>query len=1174
MTKLRINLLGPPEILWENQRLNINRRTPRTLLYFLASQANFIGRAKLLSIFWQDTSPNIARKRLRETLSRIRAEIPSENLIAVENDLVGLDYSDLSVDIDEFRELQALIGKTPFSNPSDQILADHIREYMIHAVNLWRGSEFLEGTELPNSNFLEDWRYQTNLHLTRTRIQLLTRICDHYIAMGQFDEGLTYSRLAVENDNLNEELHYRVLKLLVEMKRFQEARHYYHSVTSLLNEELDANPSQQLVSIFRQIQKNITHSSTFSGANWRLMTSIHTPFVGREFELNQLKTALKQGGGIIISGESGLGKTRLIQEFCELHAPGRRIIGCNCRPAEVNLPFQPLIELLRNNVTPFEWQELSTTWVESIKILLPEISRNKRLGELSRGSLILDQNRSTLLEAIRQVFLTMSRYSDLVLFIDDLHWSDEATISTISYLIERAPFNQQSLLVMASRPEESNSSLNEILLGNQSSMNLKILDLERLNLKEITTLGRYVLGYPLEKDLSERLAQETGGNPFIILETLRTLKSTESQTDFSQNSRLPLAKSVYALVKRRLKQLSPAARNVCEFAAVSGTEFDPVVISTANRQNLSITARAIEELKQRQLVEVVKGREGEMIWRFVHDKIRETIIQDTNLVRLRFLHERIAQTIEQNQDSDNVSLAPVLARHYEYAGKLNIAFSYWLKAAQWARHVYSSQEAIQILSYGEKLILHSNEYISNELIHDLYTDWTELVFEFQDADQIRDINNRLLELGKSRNSQLLIGTALDGLSLAYFVENQFESGLIYTDQAISYLKLTSHKFEIMNSYTNHGIYLYMLGRMDEAIKSFELALSFGDHGNNPSIQRGLAKTHYHLAISQTLAGWPEPGLRNARISLELANRNGLHHMSARAYLASSLALYFMDDYPKASQDNFQGIEIAEKLDANRLLAYLYACKAFLEYAAGKIGTAYEFSQKMIEIGSHKNQQDIQSLAHRIIGDIYLQLQAYQKACLEFQIGIDYGGQDFWGIDNLVGFGYSQIRSGEVQTGMLNLRRGINISRSTGFGIFEIRGLQFLSYAHMYAREWELARQVTAELSHQARLRNLPLVGLMARFVGGIADHHDVEPEKQLEQNQHAIKLLDNVNRPYTMLQILQQIVHQNKLAKIESHQEISKIGEILDNCEQQAYPKIIKDTFMDYKQQLVSNLSM
>lgn len=1174
MTKLRINLLGPPEILWENQRLNINRRTPRTLLYYLASQTNFTGRGKLISMFWQDSPPNIARKRLRETLSRIRAEIPLVNFLAVENDLVGLDYSDLSVDINEFREFQSLIGNIPFSNPSDPILPDDTQEYMISAINLWRGSEFLEGTELPNSAILEDWRYQTNLELTRARTQLLTRICDHYIAVGEYEKGLAYSRLAVEDDNLNEGLHYRVLKILVEMERFQEAHRYYLSVTKLLKDELDTNPSQQLVSIYRQIQKNIPQSSTFSGTDWRLMASIHTPFVGRELELNQLRIALEHGGGIIIAGESGLGKTRLIQEFCELHAPGRRILGCNCHPAELNLPFQPFIELLRNNVTSYEWQELSATWAESLSILLPEISWHNRSRELSSGSGILDQNRSTLLEAIRQVFLIMAQKNDLILFIDDLHWSDEATISTISYLIERTPFDEQALLVMASRPEESNSSLSEILLGNQSSMNLDVLDLERLNSKEINTLGRYVLGYPLEKELSDRLSLETGGNPFIILETLRTLKSTDSHTGFSENSRLPLAKSVYTLIKRRLKQLSPAARNVCEFAAVIGTEFDPVLISTANQQNLSITARAIEELNQRQLVEVVKKPDDELIWRFVHDKIRETIIQDTNRIRLRFLHERIAQTIEQKQDTPNLSQAPVLARHYEYAGKVNIAFGYWLQAAQWARQLYSSQEAMQILSHGEKLIFNSNEYINDELIHDMYTDWTELVFELQDAKQVRDINNRLLELGKSRNSQLLIGTALDGLSLACFVENQFENGLAFADQAISYLKQTSNTYEMMNSYTNHGIYTYMLGRLDEAIKSFETAVSFGSEVNNHSTQRGLAKAHYQLAISQSLAGWPELGLKNARISLELANKIGLHHISARAYLASSLALYYMDDYQKASQDNHQGIEIAEKLGANRMLAYLYASKAFLEYASGRVGAAYELSQKMIVIGSKKNQVDIQSLAHRIIGDIYLLLQAYPNACREYQKGIEYGGQDFWGIDNLIRFGYSQIQSGRLKTGMMNLHRGIDISHSTGFGIFKIRGLQFLSYAHMYTKEWELTRQVTDELSHQARIRNLPIVGLMARFVDGIADQHNTDPEKQIEQNQHALKFIDDVDHPYITLRILLQIVQQKKLANIDPYQEISRIDEILNYCEQQADPKIIKDSFKDYKQQVVSKVAI
>jgi hypothetical protein len=157
--------------------------------------------------------------------------------------------------------------------------------------------------------------------------------------------------------------------------------------------------------------------------------------------------------------------------------------------------------------------------------------------------------------------------------------------------------------------------------------------------------------------------------------------------------------------------------------------------------------------------------------------------------------------------------------------------------------------------------------------------------------------------------------------------------------------------------------------------------------------------------------------------------------------------------------------------------------------------------------------------------------------------------------------------------MMNLHRGIDISHSTGFGIFKIRGLQFLSYAHMYTKEWDLTRQVTDELSHQARIRNLPIVGLMARFVDGISDQDKIGPEKQIEQNQHALKFLDDVDHPYITLRILIQILQQKKLANIEAHQEISRIGEILNYCEQQAEPKIIKDSFMDYKQQIVSNLS-
>ena len=157
MTELQINLLGPPEILWENKHLNINRRTPRTLLYFLASQSNLIGREKLLSTFWQDSSPPIARRRLRVALSRIRTEIPVENFITIHNDLVGLNPSKLSVDLRSFGKYQALIGNTPWSVPSNQLLPESIFQSMLRAINLWRGTQFLEGTELPNYCTLDDW---------------------------------------------------------------------------------------------------------------------------------------------------------------------------------------------------------------------------------------------------------------------------------------------------------------------------------------------------------------------------------------------------------------------------------------------------------------------------------------------------------------------------------------------------------------------------------------------------------------------------------------------------------------------------------------------------------------------------------------------------------------------------------------------------------------------------------------------------------------------------------------------------------------------------------------------------------------------------------------------------------------------------------------------------------
>jgi len=427
------------------------------------------------------------------------------------------------------------------------------------------------------------------------------------------------------------------------------------------------------------------------------------------------------------------------------------------------------------------------------------------------------------------------------------------------------------------------------------------------------------LGYPLNTELLEQLQYETGGNPFIILETLRTFQEMETRSASSTQSRLPLARSVYSLIQNRINRLSPQARETYEFAAVIGPEFDPELVGSASQQNMTVISRAIEELNQRKLIETIYRTPQDISCRFIHDKIRETLMLETNPIRLRFLHEQIALAIESSLDSEPGSQAAVLANHFESAGKLVEAIKYWLQAGQWARQLLSTAEAQQLFSHAEQLISQANANLTDELIHDLYAEWTEMAYETHDVKAIQEQNHNLLTIGRDRKSPLLIGTALDGLSDACLAKNQFAEGLSFTNKAIKYLDQANNVFEKMDAHIHRGVFLYMLGRFHEAIQPFELALKLGDDANNPGIQRAMANGHYQLALTYTLSGWPEAGLKNAARSLELANNIGHPHIATTAYTASSLARYFMSDYQKARHDNTQALRLPNEF---MLIAYL------------------------------------------------------------------------------------------------------------------------------------------------------------------------------------------------------------------------------------------------------------
>jgi predicted ATPase len=1172
MNDLQISLLGPPEIRWKDQLLSINRRIPRTLLFYLASRGNNIGREKLLTLFWEDAPESVSRRRLREALSRIRYGLPDSSILTTQADLVGLDYDKVDVDQLQFLNLVDLIGNGPWNTPLDKPLPDGIFQSLVQAVRLWHGTQFLEGADLTSTPQIDDWQLQTNQWLTPLSTRINERLSDHFKASGELGNSLKYAYKALESDNLNDGLHCKVLRLLVDMGQLEDARQYYSYVTNLLHKELNTHPSLQLVSIYQQIRKETQADDQTTKPEWQILSSVHTPFVGRQVDLEKLQIAVQAGGGTVISGESGLGKTRLVQEYCKQFARQRRILIAPCRQPEINLPFQPVIELLRNNIQSNEWHELSPVWVSHLAVLLPElVTLHPALNppEITNDS---DQNRSAIFEAIRQVFDLVAKKNDIIIFFDDAHWADEATLSTISYLIERPPFDQRAVIILASRPDDLKKNLENIFPSPHTSLNITNIKLERLNLRDISNLGRYVLGFPLEKEFVGQLADETGGNPFIILETLRVIQDQETGFIQSKQSQLPMAESVYSLIQNRINRLSPLARETIELAAVIGTEFCPELISLSSHQSLSVIARAIEELIQRNFIESIERTAQDISYRFIHDKIREALLQETNPVRLRFLNKQIAQAMESSIGPQPESQAAVLAQHYEDAGELPAAIKYWLLAAQWARKLFSTSEAGQIFAHTEQLILMGNSNISDELIHNFYADWTEMAFEINEVEAIQSQNNNLLSLGRNRRSPLLIGTAFDGLSDACLSNNQFDEGLAYTNQAISYINQTEDTFEKMNAYIHRGVFLYMLGRINDAMLSFEQALDLSHESDNLQITNTTANAHYQLALTQILSGWPERGLKNALHSLTLANEIGHNHTAVTAYMASSLARYYLADYEEANQDNQLGIEMAKRIRAERMLGYLHSIQGFLEIANGNLDQAYHSAQLVSKLGEKNQLGELISISCRIQGDIFLSLGKPEEAAAIYQEGVGIGGQSFWGLDNLIRLGFAQIRDGQLEIGMHNLHRGKDMAQSGGLEIITMVGDLFLCYAHADLGEWGQVRQIAHPLERKSRKRSLQVIRIMSLIVLGMLEMNTGDQQESLTYLQQAqdnsIELHDPLLELRSVIPITKILNQSGRETKIN----IQRINEIIEQLECNAQVEPVCSAMLAFKNNLLTKL--
>ena len=1018
---MQIHLFGAPYVEFAGQPILIQRHAARALLFYLAAQGKPVSRNHLCGVFWPDSPDEKARAALRDMMGKLRHDLPDPGILQTSPELVSLNPEKAWVDYLEFNEL---IKSFFFASTSSvhEKLTPSLAQNTKDALSLWGGQEIFQGYDLSKWDYLERWRTEQNSTITYRILPALHSLVEYEIANGNLEDALRWLFLALRADEYDETCHEKIIEIYLDTGMQFQARQYYENLLKKFDLASDEDLSPGLKRLTARIYKTSPINLPTHNDLWPVKLSAQIPFIGQDEILRELTKTWNTGGAVLLLGEAGSGKTRLTQEAFRRINPTPRLLIGSCQAIESNMPLAPWVRLLRHAVRQDEWQTLETIWVQALAVPFPELATLR--PELSlKPKNKHETSRAVLIEAIHQLLLRMAKDGPLFVFLDDTQWADETTLAVVSYLLNHQFFaRRRGLLVMASRIEERNSLLDK-LLASPTLQRTRQFELRSLELGEVGEMAHAVLNYQLPDMLLERLDQDTGGNPFFLLEILQSLRDENTPVDHEQAKHLPLPKSVHDLIQQRLRILDRDTLEILSTGAVLGSQFSVDLLEKASHFFPQIVSQAVEQLEKSRLLQPINPET--VTYGFPHEKIRESLLIAMSPARKRFYHQNIARALEQDLGEQAAPQAATLAYHYEQAGNILKAFEFWAMAGRHAHRLASFHESLNAFDCAERLIARAPG-LSEQDVYSLYSIWNDALFQSDQPEALKRVNQSLLALGEERQSPLLIGTALSGMSDAYMAENNFEAALKSVEQGLVYVEKSQNDYEMVRTLDRIGVYNYMLNHLEESQPYFQKSLDISRDSIDSLMVFQRCATYYQLALTSTLSGNPLAGLEYAQKNIEDAIRAYHPYGQVLAYSVMGLANYTIGNFEAGLDACRKGMDF-EHIQAWRMMGYISSYYAMSAVEMGLLGEAWLHGQNAIELGRKHGHGEIVGLGCKAIGDIYLHLGANTKALASYQQGMNAAGDHFVALENMHHYGYLLYRQGQTTLGTEYLKRALDLS---------------------------------------------------------------------------------------------------------------------------------------------------